>query len=684
MATITVAEHAGFCFGVKNALKMVEEALGSVGSSDPVYCLGPLIHNKEVLKDLKDKGLVITDSLDGVPDGARVMIRAHGEPASTYIKAAEKGLTVIDGTCPLVEKVHRIAERAGSDGCILILFGDDAHAEIKGIKGWSEGPVFAVQSPEEIRALSEKISADEDLAGRHVTAAAQTTFTEELFNSCAAELKACFPDADIQNTICAATSKRQRAAEKLARESDLMVVIGDSSSSNSKKLRDICVISCKNTVFVENSDNFPLHDLQNYNKIGVAASASAPERIIKEVVTKMSEVFTKNPQNEEANDMSMYMDQIEKSLKLPARNEVVDGTVVQVTKDHVVVNLGCKKDGILFKNEVNLEDGQELTDVFAEGDAVQAKVIKTDDGDGNILLSKKRLQSSENWDEIIAACENKDVIEVTVIKEVNKGVIANYKEISGFIPMSLLADHYVETADEFIGKTLPVKVTKVDPRRNKAVFSHKEFLAEERRKKIADIWNTLNVGDVVEGKVMRFTDYGAFVDIGGIDGLLHISESSWGKLKHPQEVLSIGQVINVKILNMNAEKGKISLGLKQNNPEPWSVIDEQYQVGQVITGKVVQIKEYGAFIEIAPGLDGLVHISEISHKRIGKVADELSVGQMVQAKILEIDKDRRRISLSIKATQDPDAPAPAPAPAEEPAPAEAPAEEAAPAETPAE
>ena len=686
MATITVAEHAGFCFGVKNALKMAEEALDSAGPAGPVYCLGPLIHNKEALKDLKEKGLVITDSLDGVPDGSRVMIRAHGEPASTYKKAAEKGLVLIDGTCPLVEKVHRIAEQTGREGRMLVLFGDASHAEIKGIMGWTEGPVFAVRSPEEIRALSERIAADEDLAGRQLTAAVQTTFTEESFSSCAAELKACFPDALIENTICKATSERQRAAEKLARESDLMVVIGDAGSSNSKKLLDICVISCKNTVFVENSDNFPLHDLQNYNKIGVAASASAPERIIKEVVTKMSEVFTKNPQNEEANDMSMYMDQIEKSLKLPARNEVVDGTVVQVTKDHVVVNLGCKKDGILFKNEVTLEDGQELTDVFAEGDAVQAKVIKTDDGDGNILLSKKRLQSSENWDEIIAACENKDVIEVTVIKEVNKGVIANYKEISGFIPMSLLADHYVETADEFIGKTLPVKVTKVDPRRNKAVFSHKEFLAEERRKKIADIWNTLNVGDVVEGKVMRFTDYGAFVDIGGIDGLLHISEISWGKLKHPQEVLSIGQVINVKILNMNAEKGKISLGLKQNNPEPWSVIDEQYQVGQVITGKVVQIKEYGAFIEIAPGLDGLVHISEISHKRIGKVADELSVGQMVQAKILEIDKDRRRISLSIKATQDPDAPAPAAepapeAPAEEPA--QAPAEEA-PAETPAE
>ena len=290
--------------------------------------------------------------------------------------------------------------------------------------------------------------------------------------------------------------------------------------------------------------------------------------------------------------------------------------------------------------------------MFHEGDEVQAKVIKTDDGDGNILLSNRRMQSGENWEEINAFLDNKEVINVTVVKEVKGGVIATYKEVSGFIPMSQLADHYVETAAEYIGKTLPVKVTRVDAKRNKAVFSHKAFLTEEKNKMIAQIWDTLNVGDVVEGKVMRFTDYGAFVDIGGIDGLLHISEISWGKLKHPQEALEIGQTVNVKILSMNVEKGKISLGMKQNSPEPWSVIDEQYAEGQVITGKVVQIKEYGAFVELAPGLDGLVHISEVAHKRVNKISDELTIGQVVNAKILEIDKERKRISLSIKATID--------------------------------
>ncbi|MDO5441993.1 MAG: 30S ribosomal protein S1, partial [Bacillota bacterium] len=350
------------------------------------------------------------------------------------------------------------------------------------------------------------------------------------------------------------------------------------------------------------------------------------------------------------NEMMAYMDEIEKSLKLPQRGEVVTGSVVLVKDEYVVVNLGCKKDGMLPANEVGLEEGQTLCDAFKEGDEVQAKVIKTDDGDGNILLSKKKLQSGENWDEISAAVDSREVINVNVVREVKGGVIATYKEVSGFIPMSQLADHFVESAEEYIGKTLPVRVTRVDQKRNKAVFSHKSFLMEEKNKKIAEIWDKLAVGDVVEGKVMRFTEYGAFVDIGGIDGLLHISEISWGKLKHPQEALEIGQSVNVKILSMNAEKGKISLGLKQNAPEPWTVIDEQYHVGDVIRGKVVQIKEYGAFVELAPGLDGLVHISEIAYKRVNKVADELTIGQEVEAKILEIDKERKRISLSIKET----------------------------------
>ena len=378
--------------------------------------------------------------------------------------------------------------------------------------------------------------------------------------------------------------------------------------------------------------------------------------------------------------MEDFMDEIDASLRLPRTGEIVDGKVHQVNDKEVIINLGCKKDGILPATEVTLEEGQKLTDLFKEGDEIQAKVVKTDDGDGGILLSKKKLEINEHWNEISDALENKSTISVKVIRPVNGGVIAAYKEVSGFMPLSQLSDRYVENADEFIGQTLDVKVTRVDQRRNRAVFSHKAVLNEIKQKQIADIWAHLSVDDIVEGTVMRFTDYGAFVDIGGIDGLLHISEISWGKLRHPQEVLKIGQKINVKILSMNEEKGKISLGLKQTTPEPWSVINEKYEVGQIVEGKVVQIKEYGAFVELEPGLDGLVHISEVAHKRVANIADELSVGQEVKAKILDIDTEKKRISLSIKEATD----APSEDAAEEEAPAEEPAVEEAPAEAPAE
>ncbi len=426
-----------------------------------------------------------------------------------------------------------------------------------------------------------------------------------------------------------------------------MVIIGGKESSNSRKLYDLSKKYCEKAYFIENIKDLPLKDIELCNKIGIAAGASTPERLIKEVIANMSEFITEN--NEE-NLMHDLMDEIEKSLRLPRGGEIVDGTVIQVTDREVVVNLGCKKDGIIPKDELTLEGEQKLTDLFKEGDEIQAKVLKTDDGDGNILLSKKKLEVNEHWDEINSALEDKSFVNAKVIKEVKGGVIAAYKEVYGFIPLSQLSDKFVDKAEEFIGKTLPVRVTRADQRKGKAVFSHKAYLTEERQKKIDEVWGSLSEGDVVEGTVMRFTDYGAFVDIGGIDGLLHISEISWGKLKHPQEVLSIGQKVEVKVLSMNNEKGKISLGLKQTKPEPWSIIDEKYQVGQVITGKVVQIKEYGAFVELEPGLDGLVHISEIAHKRVTNIADEISVGQEVTAKILEIDRDRKRISLSIKET----------------------------------
>lgn len=659
MREILLAENSGFCFGVRQAIEKTEEQINlkkSGKTEGRIFTCGPLIHNRLVTDDLAERGVgIITSAGEAAPKDV-VIVRSHGESKAFFEDARSRGITVIDVTCPFVRKIQLLAEEAHHEGRKIIIVGDREHPEVRGINGWCENSAVIVNSPEEA----------ESVKGDNYFLVCQTTIKKELLDEITQILSKNNVGFEARNTICSATTLRQTSCSSLAECCDAMVVIGGKDSSNTRKLYQIAKKVCKNAYFIEKNEDLPLHQLKKYNKIGVAAGASTPECVIKEVIATMSENIT------EVNEMNMMdlMDDIEKSLRLPRIGETVNGKVHQVTDKEIIVNMGCKKDGVIPKEEVTLEGDQKLTDLFKEGDEIQAKVIKTDDGDGVILLSKKKLEVNEHWNEIIEAYENKTTINVKVVKQVNGGVIAAYKEATGFIPLSQLSDKYVENAEEFIGQELTVRVKKVDQKRGRAVFSHRDILEEEKKKKLDEIWDSLHVDDIVEGKVMRFTDYGAFVDLGGIDGLLHISEISWGKLKHPQEVLKIGDIVKVKILSMNREKGKISLGLKQTMPEPWSVIEENYQVGQVVSGKVVQIKEYGAFVELEPGLDGLVHISEVANKRVNDISEELTVGQTVEAKILDIDTERKRISLSIKQAL------PAEAEEAEEAPAEAEAEEA--------
>ncbi len=646
------APHSGFCFGVKRAIEAAEHALLEEAAyrqkqmetdlekteqpekqDNRLYSCGPLIHNDIVTGELEAKGLSIIHDLQEAREGDTVIIRSHGEPKQFYDRAESIGIKVIDATCPFVKRIHHLVHEADLTGWNVVIIGDKKHPEVIGIRGWCKN-AFIVNS----RIEAELIEED------HLYVVAQTTIRKELFDEIISLFREQKKEIIVENTICSATEERQTSCMETAKSVEMMVVIGGRNSSNSWKLYEISQKYCAKTFFIENLKDLPLKEVEKCNKIGVAAGASTPESVIEEVIANMSETTL---ENNEKNLMHDLMDEIEKSLRLPRSGEIVNGKVLQATEKEIIVNLGCKKDGIIPKEEISLEDGQKLTDLFKEGDEIQAKVIRTDDGE--IILSKKKLEINAHWDEVAEAFENKSVISVKVVRAVNGGVIASYKEVAGFIPMSQLSDKYVENADEFIGQTLDVKVNRIDRMKNRVVFSHKALLAEEKAKKIAEIWGKLNVGDIVEGTVMRFTDYGAFVDIGGIDGLLHISEISWGKLRHPQEVLAIGDKIKVVVLQMNEEKGKISLGYKQNQPEPWTVINDKYEVGQVVSGKVVQIKEYGAFVELEPGLDGLVHISEVAHKRVANISDEISIGQEVNAQILEIDTERKRISLSIKA-----------------------------------
>ncbi|MDR0875906.1 MAG: bifunctional 4-hydroxy-3-methylbut-2-enyl diphosphate reductase/30S ribosomal protein S1 [Clostridiales Family XIII bacterium] len=633
------AGHMGFCGGVERAVLMAHEALDS--SSSEVWSVGPIIHNASVMSELIAAGLRVADSLDEVPDGAAVVVRSHGEGASFFEQAKAKNMQIIDATCPKVERIHELVRTSAEAGKRVVIVGDAAHPEVRGIVDWAGSRGEVVATVAEARALA---AAAGDQA---LFVVSQTTFDQEEFE----RIAAVFEDAEIENTICDATRRRQEACRQLAEEVDLVIVVGDRHSSNTKKLFEIAKKhGKKQAIFVENKFEISLKQLREYDKVGLTAGASTPAQIVEEVISSMSEFRS---ENYETNPMHEYMDEIDKSIRLPRTGDIVTGEVIQVTDNDVTISLGCKKDGVIPKSEIALEEGQTMQDVFKEGEEVQAKVLKNDDGEGNILLSKKRVVVSEHWDTIIQACEDRTPIEVKIQREVNGGVIATFNEVGGFIPMSQLSDHYVEKADEFIGQTLLAKVIRVDQKRNKVVLSHKAVLNEERQKRMREIWDQLSVGDIIDGKVMRFTEYGAFVDIGGVDGLLHISEISWGKLRHPADLLEIGQEIKVKILSMNKEKEKISLGYKQNQPEPWTIINNKYEVGQVISGRAVQIKDYGVFVEIEPGLDGLVHISEIAFRRVTDISDELEVGQIVSAKILEIDQSRKRISLSIKDALDP-------------------------------
>ncbi|EJU19223.1 bifunctional 4-hydroxy-3-methylbut-2-enyl diphosphate reductase/30S ribosomal protein S1 [Mogibacterium sp. CM50] len=636
------AEHSGFCFGVQKAIDKTFERIDEAKRDcRTTYTCGNLIHNKAVINKVASKGVCMISSLDEATSGDVVIVRSHGEPKEFYDKAENYGIELVDTTCVFVKKIHELVYKAYLDCRPVIIVGSADHQEVKATNGWCNYTAIILGNAQEARDYAKNCCVNQI-----PLVVCQTTIRRELLDSIIEVFDEAAIPYEIKNTICNATRDRQESCAELAAKVDCMVVIGDPSSSNSKKLYEITNNNCKNAMFIQDISDLELKELHNYNKIGITAGASTPEWIIKEVIASMSENVTANVDH---NPMLDFMDDIENSLRLPRPGEIVDGTVHQVMDNEVIVNIGCKKDGILQKSEVTLEPGQTLVDLFKEGDEIQAKVMKSDDGEGGILLSKKRLEMNENFKELAAAQANKEIISVKLVKSVNSGVIAAYKEISGFIPLSQLSDRYVENADEFLGQTVDVEVIKVDNKRNRAVFSRKAVLVDEKRKQIAEIWANLNVGDIVEGKVMRFTDYGAFVDIGGVDGLLHISEISWGKLKHPKEVLNIGDIINVKILALNEEKGKISLGLKQTQPEPWSLVGSKYEVGQVIEGKVVQIKDYGAFVELEAGLDGLVHISEIANRRVENVSDELELGKIITAKIMEIDVDRKRISLSIKA-----------------------------------
>ena len=623
--TVRLASHAGFCFGVRRAVEAAEKAA-------PAITLGPVIHNPEVVARLEVLGVHSVNGIDEVPAGSRAVVRSHGVDRDTLEALNARCAEVVDATCPFVARIHEMARKASEAGIPLIVIGESQHPEVCGILGWTRGARYAVRTEEDVRALPKM---------ERALIVSQTTMVESEFHALCALLQAKVRHPDARMTICPATRDRQSECVQLAREVDRMIVIGGRESSNSRKLYALAAQICPQTSFIETADELEGLEIGPTDTIGITAGASTPDCIIKEVVARMNDIEKKAPIEETQDQSVMSMEDVDKTLVQLRPGQIVTGQVVQITDDEVCVNVGYKADGLVKKSDLS------STDVKI-GDEIEVEVVKVNDGEGNVLLSQKNVINRKAWEDICAKEEAGEFVEGVGKEAVKGGLLADVMGIRTFIPASQLSLHYVEKIDEFVGQPMTLKIIEIDKAKKRIVASRKAVLIAEEAEKKKKIWDTLEVGSVVKGTVRRLADFGAFVDIGGVDGLVHVTDLSWGRVKHPSDVVSVGQQIDVKILNVDPERERISLSYKQTQPRPWTVAAEKYPVGSIVEGKVVRITTFGAFVELEPGLDGLVHISQCALTRIAKVEDAVNVGDIVRVKVLDVNTEAKRISLSIR------------------------------------
>lgn len=641
MSKIIVAESAGFCFGVNRAINIIYKL---IDEKKPACTLGPIIHNMQMVNELREKGVRTIDKISEAKENETIVIRSHGVPQSIVDEINERHLDYIDATCPFVSKIHKIVSETDDDS-IVIIAGDKNHPEVQGIMGHCKSKCYTFKNQEE---LQELFSIIPQRNYNTIKIVAQTTFDLKEWEKSLKSLKNVYTNTKIFDTICNATSIRQREAANISKSVDLMFVIGDKHSSNSFKLYSICSSNCENTFFIETADELPLEMVKKADSIGVTAGASTPARIIKEVLDKMSEVNTSSV-NE--NELS-FEEMLEESLKSMNTNERVMGTVMSIAPNgDVSVDVGRKQAGFIPKDEISYDPTVTAQDVLKVGDEVELLIMKTNDQEGTIMLSKKRVDAQKNWEELEALNGSDEIFTGKVIEAVNGGIIVMLKGNRIFIPASQATLSRDEDPSALVGKEVQYRLLEVSRkgRRKRAIGSIKSVLKEKRAEEKAKLLETLAVGNHYKGVVKSLTSYGAFVDIGGVYGMIHISELSWSRIKHPSEVVNVGDEVEVYIKDINEETKKISLGYKKEEDNPWFILKNEYPVDSVVKCKIVGLTTFGAFANIIPGIDGLIHISQIANKRIDKPQDVLSVGQEVEAKIIAIDFDKKRVSLSMRA-----------------------------------
>ena len=623
---IRVAKTAGFCFGVNRAVEIVEKC--TKDKDNTYHTLGPIIHNMHVVNDFSEKGISPIESIDAARAGDKLIIRTHGVGKDVYDKLSQKNVEIIDVTCPFVKKIHNIVEKHHKEGYKIVIVGDKDHPEVKGINGWCEKCALILGTTDEAK--------DANLEDVRVCVVAQTTFVQEIFKKIVTFLKKTCNDIVIFDTICNATEERQKEAYELASNSDVCIVLGGKNSSNTQKLYSICKSACAIAYCLEHIDDLPKGCDFGSKRIGITAGASTPAVIIKEAIGKM--------ENFESFEALM-----EESLKTLNTGDIVKGTVIEVRPNEVIVDLGAKQDGFIPAAEISDDPNATTDSICKVGDEIEVFVVRVNDADGNIILSKRKLDTVKTWENVKKAAEEGELLEGKVTEVVNKGMIINYKGYKVFVPASQASEKRDADLSEFVGKVLSFKIIDINDRRKRLVGSVRVVLDAQKKELQEKFWADAKVGNIYTGLVKSITNFGAFVDIGGVDGLVHISELSWKHIKHPSEVVSVGDSLEVYIKDIKEDTKKISLGFKKAEDNPWEIVKSKITLGESTQVKIVRIMPYGAFAEIIPGVDGLIHISQIANRRIDNPAKELTIGETVEAKVTEIDWEKKKIALSIRA-----------------------------------
>ena len=640
--SIKKADSAGFCFGVNRAISMVKDL---VDHDVKVCTLGPIIHNMEVVRELEQHGCRPVESIGEINEGEILVIRSHGVPKTVIDELDKKGIEYQDATCPFVKKIHRIVSEAVVGEEVVLIAGNASHPEVKGIIGNCKTDCYTFNNEGELDNLLINILKENN---KLVKVVAQTTFDTKEWKKSVKKIKKLCTNSKIFDTICNATSVRQSEADEIAAQSDFMVVIGDRHSSNTAKLFDICKRRCGNTVLIETAAELDMNQVRAAENIGVTAGASTPAKIIKEVLDTMSEEIKSG---ETTNLEESFEELLEESLKNLNTNERVMGTVISIAPNEVQVDVGRKQTGFVPVSELSNDPSAKPEDIVKVGDEIELLIMKTNDQEGTIMLSKRRVDAQKSWEELQEKVDSQEILTSKVTEAVKGGVIVLYNGVRVFIPASQATASRDESLEDLVGQDVDFRLIEVSQRGRykRAIGSIRSVLKEQRAAQREEFWKNCEVGKRYTGVVKSLTSYGAFVDLGGVFGMIHISELSWTHIKHPSEVVNVGDTVEVYVKDINEETKKISLGFKNADDNPWEILKRDYPEGTVVNATIVGLTTFGAFANIIPGIDGLIHISQIANKRIDKPADVLSVGDTVEAKITAIDFDKKRVSLSMRA-----------------------------------